>query len=150
MSNGQIRTLFNDKLIEGLRQPDDTLKYPVLKNGVQDISLTDTHVIPHLIPAPVLNGTLGGDHQGFTGIYQMTIKATNGIESSDPTIDISDTIDEVVAEIQKVFPINARIGEEGVFVVQVLSTISVTEATCERRDSWWQAHAYFSYRADTN
>lgn len=150
MSNEKIRRLLNEHLIEGLRLPNDDLKYPVLIEGVQDISLTDTHIVAYLLPAPVYNGTLSGDHREFTGIYQMTIKVSNDIEGSNTVSDMNYVIGEVEETLQEVFPINARIGDESVFVVQVLTSISVTQATCEKNGSWWQAHAYFTYRADTN
>lgn len=150
MSNARIRVLLNEQLTEGLRQPDETLKYPVLPNGVQEFSLDETHIISHLMPAPVINGTLGGDHRGFTGVYQMTIKASNEIEGTETVTDMNLVIEEVAEALQDAFPINKRIGVEGEFVVQVLSSISVTEATYDKNDKWWLAHAYFSYRADTN
>lgn len=150
MSNDRIRILLNETLLEGLRQPDENLKYPVFINGIQDMSLDETYIQADLIPSPVINGTLGGDHKGFIGIYQMTIKASNGMELTDPTVDLNDVIAAVVADLQEVFPINSRIGDENEFVVQVLTSISVSQTTRERTGSKWEAHAYFTYRADTN
>lgn len=149
MSNARIRALLNEKLISGLDNGDE-LAYPVALNGAQSDAITDTHILAHLIPSPVINGTLGGDHKGFIGIYQMTIKGSNNYQVGDPVDDRNEIIDEVLEKLQEVFPINTRIGDESEFVVQVLTSISVSEATCERNDSWWQAHAYFTYRADTN
>lgn len=152
MSNGRIRKLFNERLKEGIKGPDGKLRWRIRPNGVLGIPTPKTHIDSHLIPAPVLNDTLSGDHEACTGIFQMTIKVLlpSDTDMLEIPFDPNEELDEIVEVIQKAFPINARIGTEGEFVVQVLSTLTVTPAIRAKDDIWWEAHAYFNYRSDTN
>lgn len=156
MSNARIRTLLNDKLFEGLYDPNtEMLKWPIYPKGTEpdneDGIPFDTHLVVSLIPSPVLNGTLGGDHRGYTGIYQITINASNGLGSTpDPYDDLNLVVDKVVEALEEVFHVDMRLGTEGEFVVQLMTSISVSNGNREKGDSGLEAHAYFSYRADTN
>lgn len=153
MSNAKIRTLFTEQLKTTLKQPNGMLKFPMLKDGTdnknaagQPIKMTVSHCIVHLIPAPAYSQTLSGDHTAYTGIYQITLKAMS-ISGGD----YNDILEDMTDTVKSAFPINSRLSTTDGFTVQVISPLKTTEA---RRISegmdWWQLHAYFDYRADTN
>lgn len=155
MSNAIIRRLFTDQLIYQLTPTTgDMLKYPVQQQGIMNgvdpntgeqivIEPDKPHMVVHLMPLPTESDTLGGDHKMYTGIFQITCRASG-------TGDMNTILEDMTDLIQKAYPINFRFTENN-FTVQVISPIKVTEARASRDGSkWWEVHAYFDYRADTN
>ncbi len=154
MSDALIRRLFTDQLIYQLTPiSGDYLLYPVQQQGVTNgvdgagkpivINPDVPHMVIHLIPAPTESDTLSGDHKAFTGIFQVTCRSYS-------TSDMNDVLDDMVLNVQQAFPINFRF-TYGDFAVQVISPLKVTQARASRDgSSWWELHAYFDYRADTN
>jgi hypothetical protein len=155
MSVARIRTLLNDRLIAELKVMGGgtKLKYPTFVNGHQNKQgeFTGNHLFAELVPSPVINDTLSGDHKGYVGLYQIAIQSYYGLDETVPNPDLQTFIDEVVADLELIFPINARIGDENEFVVQVLSSISVSQLTNLQKGSpGIGVYAHFLYRADTN
>lgn len=158
MSESKIRRLFNDELIDKLTDRyTGKLKFQFVRNGTQHIAvITDDYIVGHLIPAPSDSETLGGDHIRYTGIYQMTLRASNDVdEDGDGEVDYLEwdmdvKMDKMVDTIRDIFKNNMRLTDASGFTVQVVSPLKVTEARMVKDDPWWTVQAYFNYRADTN
>lgn len=150
MSESKIRRLLSAHLISKLKQPDGKLKYPLMQNGIQGVSPTGNYIVGHLIPSPSDSETLAGDHVCYTGIYQMTVRASNTDSAGQLIPDMNVPMDEMVDYIRNSFKINTRLTDTSGFTVQVMSPLKVTEARNENKEPWWTVHTYFNYRADTN
>lgn len=152
MSESRIRRLFNDTLIKQLKDPaTGKLKYQFIRNGTQQMAvITDDYIVGHLIPAPSDSETLSGDHIRYTGIYQMTVRASNTDKDGNLIVDMDINMDAMVDTIRSIFTNNMRLTDTTGFTVQVVSPLKVTEPRMEKGDPWWTVQTYFNYRADTN
>lgn len=149
MSVSKIRRLYNAELITKLRTPEGKLKWPTVFNGMQLPSNSDAYLVAHIVPSPTASDTLSGDHTCYTGIYQITVRVTGTVDD-EFVVDMNDQMDEIIDYLADSFKINTRlIGTSG-FVVQQVSPLKVSEAHKNPNDQWWEAYAYFNYRADTN
>lgn len=150
MSNSKIRTLFYEKLKEGLKLPDGKLKLLILQPNItlsdeaKDLYERRSHVVVSLVPAPTGTQTLNGDHKRFTGIYQVDVKIILGINESDASIQL----DAIQKDLQDIFKVDMLLKDPDNFEVQVISPLKTTEA--KQFKQWWTCHCYFDYRADTN
>lgn len=173
MSNARIRRLFFDKLKDGIREVDGSLKWMVMQDGVihldskgVEINFNTTHLAVHLIPAPAETETLKGDHVRYSGIYQIDARILLD-PKKDIRADSNIVLEEITDTLQSIFKVNLRLVDTSTvhvpetdengdiipyedFAVQVISPIKVREARREGKTNWWHAHCYFDYRADTN
>ena len=150
MSESKIRRLLTDHLIDSLRQPDTTLKYPVIPNGmVVDQIMTTNYMSPHIIPAPADDAALSGDLTVYKGIYQITLRATSDVDGN-MIVDMNEPLDEMVDTVRQAFKANMRFTDTEGFTVQVASALAVTEARKDQKEQWWTLHTWFNYWAESN
>lgn len=136
MSHARVRSLFNTALIayatpKTIRVATDNVKFTPTTN--------ETYIVAHLIPADTSTNTLGGDHKGYLGLYQIKVVTATGVSTS--------VADNIVQELQAVFQVDKLFTKDG-FTVQVTSPIHSPEGKAQ--EGSWVVPCYFEYRADTN
>lgn len=150
MSNRRIRNLFSNALNFANENAGLLgVKIPIMFDNVtpntkpKDIK-SQTHIVTHLVPAPVLAQSLGGDLLSYVGIYQMTIRVKAGESTADA--------DDIVDELMRVFKVDSVFEEKDennvtVFSVQIVNPISTAQG--RDIDNWWVVPCSFEYIAHT-
>ncbi len=136
MSNARIRVLFNTALVgyakpKGIRVAADNTPFTPKTN--------ETYLVAKLIPVDTSTETLGGDHKGYIGLYQIKVVTASGIST--------DVSDKLIEELQDVFKVDKLFSKDG-FSVRVISPIHGPEGKAQ--EGSLVVPCYFEYRADTN
>lgn len=137
MSHARVRNLFQTALAayaatKGIRVAFDNVQFTPTTN--------ETYLVSHLMPASTNSRTLSGDHKAFVGVYQVSVVTPSG--------KATNTSDEVLKELQNLFPIYGRYTDLTGFTVQIMSPLQCPEGKVQ--NGGWIVPCYFDYRADTN
>lgn len=136
MSHARVRRLFAAALTSYASGKGYTVSHDNVKARFKGA----THIRSHLIPVDTFSDTLSGDHNGFIGMYQMTVVTKFGTGVLDSEL--------VLEELQQVFKNNRRFVDDTGFAVQVVSPIKSPEG--KQIEGEWVVPCYFNYRSDTN
>ncbi len=148
MGHDTVRFLFQAALYEWAELNNVHIETDNEKNQQVDPALppppaVTPRVSAHIIPADTFSATLGGDHEAFIGMFQMTVFTQDGTGTGSS--------DDIINSLKKVFRNNRRFvgrNDEYEFVVQITSPIHTPEGKQEGVE--WLVHTYFEYRADIN
>lgn len=137
MSTKRIRALFEAELINFCAQNNLTASFD---NKVFEPPMGSPYIRSHIIPAPTLDNSLGGDIITYLGVFQVNVYINEDEGSWDS--------DDIIEGLQERFQLNKIFTDAQEFSVQVISPMT----TPEGRDDGgkWVVPCYFNYRADTN
>lgn len=136
MSHSKVRQVFETSLAAFALSKGYGV---VFDNTTFEHTADDISLISTLIAADTFSDSLSGDHKAYTGIFQITICASLGLGAG--------YAEDVLEEIQSLYPLYARFGDS-VFKVVVMTPVHRLTARAE--NSMFYLPVRFEYRADTN
>lgn len=137
MSTKRIRSLFETALIEFCTANNITASFD---NKVYEPPMDAAHVRSHIIPAPTLDNSLGGDIITYLGVFQINVYTLEDEASWDS--------DDIITGLQQKFQLNKLFTDADGFSVQVISPITTPEGRID--GARWVVPCSFRYRADSN